>query len=93
MPDDTREAFIMPSPDVQISIRSSTSWIEDVSIDSDTLRYVCGGRGEQVIFWSKELGIPLLSRDIEHSIEEKNDVYIIKVQNKTAFEEVVLYGR
>jgi hypothetical protein len=71
MPESTREAFILPGQGCGISVRSSTCWLDELSFEDGTLRYVNGAPGEQVIHWDVKNGkpgwsdIPFLTLDVQ----------------------------
>jgi hypothetical protein len=74
MPDATREAFILPNKGVDIGIRASTSWLDNIELrEEKKLYYVCGAPGEQKILWSKKYGKPRIksSNKINYEIKEK----------------------
>ncbi len=82
MPDDTREAFILPSENSsEVRIVSSTCWLDDIYIDHNGLSYVSGATGKQIIYWNSGMGKPRIANTIEHSVSKNNDYYIIKIHS------------
>lgn len=64
MPDATREAFIIPNNGKNVSIISSTCWLDEVKIEDDgALVYETGAAGKQVIKWKSGTRPSIMSKD------------------------------
>jgi hypothetical protein len=95
MPDATREAFLMPNLGLDISIVSSSSWLDDVKLtDQPQLVYVCGAPGKQKILWHKNYGLPEISpqKGVDFQIEEseESNFYILFIESKEAGSEITI---
>lgn len=94
MPDATREAFILPNEGSGISIQSSTSWLDDLSLQSGALTYQVGAPGMQTIRWAARNGRPRVAEapGVEATVRESAGGFLIVVQVSQAGVEVIVDG-
>jgi hypothetical protein len=86
MPDATREAFVLPNGGSGISIQSSTSWLDDLSVESGVLSYAAGAPGEQTIRWAARNGRPQVAKapGVEAVVRETAGDFLITVRVSAA---------
>lgn len=90
MPDDSKIAIVLNNNDSEISIISSTSWLENIEFDDNSLLITVGAKGNQLIKWPKKNGSPKINSNYEiHTEINENshlDFYLIKIKtnNQTA---------
>jgi hypothetical protein len=92
MPDATREAFILPNEGSGVTIQSSTSWLDDLSLEAGVLTYRVGAPGAQTIRWAARNGRPRVAEatGVEATVSESSEGFLIVVQISEAGVEVTI---
>lgn len=94
MPDATREVFILPNGGSGITIQRSTSWLDDLSVESGVLNYAVGAPGEQTIRWAAKNGRPQVAKapGVEAVVRETAGDFLITVRVSAAGARVTIGG-
>ena len=88
----THEAFILPNNESGVSIISSTSIIDAVSLDENGLSYKIITPGIQNVLWSKKHGKPMVpaKSGLMHTIEDSGDFYKLTLTVQSEELEIII---
>ncbi len=96
MPDDSKSAIVLNNNDSGISIISSTSWLENIEFDDNSLLITVGAKGNQLIKWPKKNGSPKINSnyEIQTNIEKNSylDFYLIEIKTNNQSTTYNIFG-
>ena len=86
-PDASREAFVVPNEESDITITKSTSWLDDMELTEEGLMFVAGAAGEHQVQWSTDWGEPRIesNKRVSSEVQKMDDeTYTLSI---TTFED------
>jgi len=90
----SRNIILLPNKFSNFSIISSTSWLDNANVLSETsFEFINGAVGLHKIRWEKGIGKPIISSDKPIKVEfikSNNDYFIINIETEQEFTNVIL---
>lgn len=88
----SREAYLLTNNGSGITVQSSTSWLEDLALNGQTLTMINGAPGEHTIRWAKHNGYPSIEYDkeIDVKIDEGDEFYTLTIRTYKRNSKVII---